>query len=78
MYFANFSANLWLTRKLAALFGLSAFAAYAGVGALLGAAMAWLSAALGLGASDIGLWMEALAGAGVSGLYRLLSGPARL
>ena len=76
--FLNFSANLWLTRKLASAVSLSALPAYAAIGALLGLAVAWASDALGLGASDIGLGMEALAGAGVSGLYRLLSGPARL
>jgi hypothetical protein len=75
IYFVNFSANLWLTRKLTAAFDLSAPPAYAGIGALLGLTVAWISAALGLGASDIGLGMEALAGAGVAGLYRLLSGP---
>jgi len=76
--FLNFSANLWLTRALAGAFGLSSLPAYAGIGALLGVGMAWLSAVLGLGASEIGLGMEALAGAGVAALYRQLSGPARL
>lgn len=75
--FLNFTANLWITRKLAGAFGLSAVAAYAGVGAVIGFAMAWIPDALGLGASEIGLGMEALAGAGLSGLYRLLYGPLR-
>ncbi len=76
--FLNFSANLWLTRKLAGAFSLRNLPAYAGVGASIGWGMAWLAEALGLGASEIGLGMEALAGAGLSGFYRLLSGPARL
>ncbi|MCW2282675.1 hypothetical protein M2323_000436 [Rhodoblastus acidophilus] len=75
--FLNYTANLWLTRKLAGALGLSAVAAYAGVGAVIGFAMAWIPDALGLGASEIGLGMEALAGAGLSGLYRLLCGPVR-
>jgi hypothetical protein len=76
--FANFSANLWLTRKLAGTLGAAGFLAFAGLGALTGLAIAWLSGAFGLGDSEIGLPMEALAGAGLAGLYRLLSGAGEL
>lgn len=76
--FANFSANLWLTRKFAAALEIVAPPAFAMLGAGLGFGLAVLSTTLGLGASDIGLPMEAAMGAGVAGLYRLLSGEARL
>jgi len=75
--FVNFSANLLIARKLASALALSAPPAYAALGAGLGLAMAWGAQALGLGASDIGLAMEALAGGAVAALYRLLCGPAR-
>ncbi|MBB4198361.1 hypothetical protein GGD83_002161 [Rhodoblastus sphagnicola] len=75
--FTNFSANLWVTRHLAAALELASPLAFAGLGALFGLGLAWLSAVLGLGESDIGLAMEAVAGAGVAALYRLLSGPAK-
>jgi hypothetical protein len=75
--FFNFCANLWLTRKLGGALG-AGTPAFVGLGALTGVAMASLSAVFGLGASDIGLPLEALAGAGVAWLYRLLSGAARL
>jgi hypothetical protein len=76
--FANFSANLWLTRKLSGALGLAGLPAYAGLGAAIGLCVALLSSVAGLGESDIGFAMEALAGAGVAGLYWLLSGVARL
>jgi hypothetical protein len=76
--YANFSANLWLTRKLAGALGVAGVPAFAGIGAVLGLGVAWVSYVAGLGDSDIGFAMEALAGAGVAGLYRLLSGAARL
>jgi hypothetical protein len=72
--FANFSANLWLTRKLSGVLGVATLPAYMGLGAALGVGAAWLSCVTGMGDSNIGYDMEALAGAGVAGLYRLLSG----
>lgn len=74
--FANFSANLWLTRKVCGALGVAALPPYMGLGAALGVGAAWLSGVAGLGDSDIGYVMEAFAGAGVAGLYRLLSGAA--
>jgi len=76
--FANFSANLWLTRKLAAALEIAAPPAFAMLGAAVGLGLAGFSAMLGLEASAIGLPMEAATGAAVAGLYRLLSGEARL
>ena len=72
--FANFSANLWLTRKVCGVLGVATLPAYMGLGAALGVGAAWLSCVSGMGDSNIGYAMEALAGAGVAGLYRLLSG----
>jgi hypothetical protein len=75
--FGNFSANLWLTRKISGALGVATLPAFLGLGAGLGFGVAWLSCVAGMGDSEIGYAMEALAGAGVAGLYWLLSGAAR-
>jgi len=71
---ANLGANLWCTRKLSALAGWRGLTPILATGAGVSVAIAYVTALLGLGESEIGYALEALSGAGVAGLYRLLSG----
>jgi hypothetical protein len=71
---ANLGANLWFTRKLAALAGWRGLTPFMASGAGVSVAIAFVTALLGLGESEIGYAFEALSGAGVAGLYRWLSG----
>lgn len=75
---ANLGSNLWLTRQIGAFAGWRGLAPYLASGAGVSVAIAFGSALLGLGESEIGYGLEALTGAGVAGLYRLLSGARTL
>jgi hypothetical protein len=71
---SNLAANLWLAQKLCGWTRLPGFAAFALTGALLGLAMSFVTARLGLGENELGYGVDALSGAGAALLYRLLSG----
>lgn len=70
---SNLAFNLWLTHKFCNLNRLRGLAAYGLIGAVISAGLAFATAMLGLGDSEIGYFMEALSGGGAALLYRLLS-----
>jgi hypothetical protein len=71
---ANLSANLWLTQKLCFWRGWSGLSAFSATGAGMSVAVAFLTALIGLGDSEIGYALEAFSGGGAAALYRLLAG----
>ena len=70
---SNVAFNLWLTRKVCAWRNATTLPAFALAGAVASAAIAFFTAMLGLGDSEIGYAMEALAGGAAAALYRLLA-----
>ncbi len=70
---SNLAFNLWLTHKFCNMKRFRGLAAYGLTGAAISAGLAFATAMLGLGDSEIGYSMEALSGGGAAVLYRLLS-----
>jgi hypothetical protein len=71
---SNLGLNLWLSHKFCGLTQWRGLPAFTLTGAAVSAAIAFLTAAVGLGDSEIGYAMEALSGGGAAFLYRLLAG----
>jgi hypothetical protein len=71
---ANLSANLWLTQKFCGWGRWSGLPAFSAIGAVMSVMVAFLTALIGLGDSEIGYVFEALSGGGAAALYRLLAG----
>ncbi len=71
---SNLGLNLWLSHKFCALARWRGLPAFTLTGAAMSAAIAFLTAIVGLGEFEIGYAMEALSGAGAAFLYRLLAG----
>jgi hypothetical protein len=71
---SNLGLNLWLSHKFCALAQWRGLSAFASTGAAVSVAVAFVTATLGLGDSEIGYVMEALSGGGAAFLYRLLAG----
>lgn len=71
---SNLAANLWLTEKLCGWRRWSGFPAFSLIGAAMSVVVAFATALIGLGDTEIGYGMEALSGGGAAALYRLLAG----
>lgn len=71
---SNLAANLWVTEKLCGWRRWSGLAAFSLIGAGASVMIAFATALIGLGETEIGYAMEALSGGGAAALYRLLAG----
>ena len=71
---SNLAANLWVTEKLCGWRRWSGLAAFSLIGAGASVTIAFATALIGLGETEIGYAMEALSGGGAAALYRLLAG----
>jgi hypothetical protein len=71
---SNLAANLWVTQKVCGWRNWSGFPAFSLIGAGTSVAIAFATALIGLGETEIGYAMEALSGGGAAALYRLLAG----
>ncbi|WP_374546062.1 hypothetical protein [Rhodoblastus sp.] len=71
---SNCAANLWFAEKFCGLREWTGVPAFALSGAVTSVALAQITALIGMGGGEWGIGFDALTGAGVAALYRLLAG----